>query len=1182
MVKRKIDEQEFPPVQPRQSSRDSRSGRVPAVISSATRALRNKFREEVRARYPVDQAIIDFSNTVLRGPSGHDQMALCPFHDDTRPSMSVRPGDGYFCCHAASCNKRGDVFEFIMEATGMGFRDALFTAAEKAGVECPAEIREGNNGISPRQAGNQEPDSRKQVLLNPANLLESDFLPIFKGLRVPRPGQPFPVWNQSGKRATKPEIVTYRPDMVHIYRDVTETPVMAILRLRFNPKSESGTGGKPDRKMFIPVRVARLPDEAPLFIVDDRERRLGWIVKGATTSRHRKPVYGMEHAAKWFENHGKRILVVEGEKTCNAARRMISGHETAADWLVLSPMGGYNAGLKADWTQFMELAAQTGTGLSDVTFSVWPDADHGEKSPGGAEIDIQSGYVRDAVGAFAVAMRKQGLDPAQVNFTRAIPGTDRKRGWDLADAESEDWNADRVIRTLDEEGTVVSIDERFLEFEVGSVNHDAPELVGDEMELFGDGPEDIDHLVSSGPNEAIDASDRTNQVDIPESPLDNISLVDDLLDDPVENNAGISESQTAATSLFDKDDPIISIIGDGSKHVAGAEAGEVAEIAEPGEIIDENIIGEGGNDKYVSGLDIIENNTFFRALGYRSCTAYYISLHSNEIFEVPLSNIRKSIMISLAPLPFWQTYFGMVGSNGRMLIDWDDVMSAMVRAAYNSGFWNPAKQAGQGVRIDYGQVVLNTGDRLWIQSGHDEHGSIANFNEYEGEYTYTISDDCGMPDFDNAFQAGDKAPLAFLDLVRKIDWRDETANTSALSLFGWICVGPVCGVLPWRPHLWLDGRRASGKSWIIENIIQPALGDYMFWVKSNSTEPGLRHMLNACAKALVFDEAEDRMAAILKLARHSATPGNSVVAQGVSGGGGQKSYSIASTFLFASITPQLEASADKTRFARASLGSGHELDYFVKHLETPASDLLTPDFSRRMIARIVMRAKDIGKVQKLMVRGLTVLNIERRLADVWGTYAAGAWCLLEDGIPRDYTEALGWVEKTFHIRGEILESADEIEEDKDHDSLFRHLTAYELRCETIHLGVRTFNLGSIMRMAIYPNENEDEILDMNQARKRLADIGIRPGHEQRPAKVNEIVDCLLIHRNSPQISKILSDTPYAACYVDVIQQAGNVTKGPSIRFGGLGTSRTVIVPLKHFSVLEDEDENDNQGATGSG
>ena len=1131
---------------------------------------RRRFKEDVRAHYTIDQAVADFSDTVLNGAPGRGQTVLCPFHDDTTPSMSIRPEEGYFCCHAASCGMRGDVFEFIMQMTGMNFREALLAAADKAGISPPESIPAARSTRPKTGSGAAIPRSRSILSPDPATLQESDLIPVFRGMRIPRPGQRFPVWKQTGNHADKPDVVTYRPDMVHVYRNMDEEPIMAVLRMEYSRRTESPQDEKSTRKIFVPIRVAKLPKEAPQFVVDDRENRLGWHVMGATTSRHRKPVYGMEHARKWFANRGRRILIVEGEKTCNAARRMISGLEKEGnpdDWLVLSPMGGYGAGLKADWSEFMECAAQDENGLSGVTFSVWPDADHDTGKSDGTGIDVQSCYVDSAVGAFVAAMRKQGLDPEQVNFTRAIPGTDRRKGWDLADAESESWTGDRVVRALDEEGMAVSVNRRYLESEIGPADADD----GNDPVFPGDGPDDIDHLVLSKCDEDIPVRD-----EIPGSETPDSTVV------PVDNDESKVEDFEVVET--DSDNPEIEILFEGEKVVPVIEeSSEHVEMPEA-EI---SVIDGNDDDYFINGLNAVEENTWFRALGYRSCMAYYMSLVSNEIFVVSLSNMRKQTMISLAPVHFWQTYFGMVGQGGRMVIDWDDAMSAMVRIAYKCGYWNPDKQAGQGVRIDSGQVVLNTGACLWVQSEHEDHGIITDFNEYRGEYCYTIGDDCGLPDFDNAFRAGDREPLALLDLIRRIDWRAETANTSILSLFGWICVGPVCGVLPWRPHLWLDGRATSGKSWILENIVKPTLSDYMLWVKSNTTESGLRHALNGLAKPLVFDEADaemdgdsKRMAGIMKLARHSSTPGDSVVIQGVSGGGGQKFYSIASTFLFASVTPQLETSADKTRFARASLGSGHEMDHFVRHIEVPADNLLTQKFSRRLIARIIMRAGAIGDVQKKMVRGLTSLNIERRLADVWGTYAAGAWCVLEDGIPKDYVEAMAWIERTFRIKGEMIESADEIEDDRDHDSLFRHLMAHELRCETLHTGVRTFNLGTVMRMAISRHEDEDEIFDMRQARKRLANIGIRLGHEGKPAKMDQTVDSLIIHRNSPQISKILSETPYYASYVDVIQQAENVVKGPPAGFGGLGVYRSVIVPLEHFTALENGDDHDQDAKGG--
>jgi DNA primase len=49
--------------------------------------------------------------------------AVCPFHDDTRPSLRINVERGYWRCMA--CGARGgDVLAFHKQRTGLGFADA--------------------------------------------------------------------------------------------------------------------------------------------------------------------------------------------------------------------------------------------------------------------------------------------------------------------------------------------------------------------------------------------------------------------------------------------------------------------------------------------------------------------------------------------------------------------------------------------------------------------------------------------------------------------------------------------------------------------------------------------------------------------------------------------------------------------------------------------------------------------------------------------------------------------------------------------------------------------------------------------------------------------------------------------------------------------------------------------------
>lgn len=58
----------------------------------------------------------------LNGRSGWVP-AICPFHDDSAPSLSVNLNHGAFVCHACGA-KGGDVLDFHRQHHGLGFKSA--------------------------------------------------------------------------------------------------------------------------------------------------------------------------------------------------------------------------------------------------------------------------------------------------------------------------------------------------------------------------------------------------------------------------------------------------------------------------------------------------------------------------------------------------------------------------------------------------------------------------------------------------------------------------------------------------------------------------------------------------------------------------------------------------------------------------------------------------------------------------------------------------------------------------------------------------------------------------------------------------------------------------------------------------------------------------------------------------
>lgn len=71
--------------------------------------------------------------------SGANYVSICPFHNDTKPSMFISPSKGIYKCF--SCGAGGDVFKFWSDYYQKDFKETLKDLAEKYGVE----LKQGNS-----------------------------------------------------------------------------------------------------------------------------------------------------------------------------------------------------------------------------------------------------------------------------------------------------------------------------------------------------------------------------------------------------------------------------------------------------------------------------------------------------------------------------------------------------------------------------------------------------------------------------------------------------------------------------------------------------------------------------------------------------------------------------------------------------------------------------------------------------------------------------------------------------------------------------------------------------------------------------------------------------------------------------------------------------------------------------
>ncbi|MFO7901322.1 MAG: DNA primase [Planctomycetota bacterium] len=96
-----------------------------------------------RVREATD--LVDLVSRSLRlRRQGKLYVGLCPWHDDSRPSLQVNPERQSWKCWV--CDVGGDVFSFVMKREGVDFRTALHILADRAGIAITSSQKRAKPG----------------------------------------------------------------------------------------------------------------------------------------------------------------------------------------------------------------------------------------------------------------------------------------------------------------------------------------------------------------------------------------------------------------------------------------------------------------------------------------------------------------------------------------------------------------------------------------------------------------------------------------------------------------------------------------------------------------------------------------------------------------------------------------------------------------------------------------------------------------------------------------------------------------------------------------------------------------------------------------------------------------------------------------------------------------------------
>ena len=119
--------------------------------------------ESVKER--VDIVDVVGEHVVLK-KKGKEYVGICPFHDDSKPSMSVIPGKQFYYCF--SCGAGGNAIKFLMEFQRQSFSDVVLELAKK--YQVPIDTVEG-----PQQERLKQQISRRETLYHVLKLASGWF-----------------------------------------------------------------------------------------------------------------------------------------------------------------------------------------------------------------------------------------------------------------------------------------------------------------------------------------------------------------------------------------------------------------------------------------------------------------------------------------------------------------------------------------------------------------------------------------------------------------------------------------------------------------------------------------------------------------------------------------------------------------------------------------------------------------------------------------------------------------------------------------------------------------------------------------------------------------------------------------------------------------------------------------------
>lgn len=537
--------------------------------------------------------------------------------------------------------------------------------------------------------------------------------------------------------------------------------------------------------------------------------------------------------------------------------------------------------------------------------------------------------------------------------------------------------------------------------------------------------------------------------------------------------------------------------------------------------------------------EVIENSDpmdQIRPLGHNRGEYYFFPRATGQIMSLSATALgRSQNLYQLAPRGFWESMYAPEESMGKIA---DYASADLIAACHRKGIFSLEDARGVGVWRDRGGALL-------VNCGHEivGEGVRCHPSEHNGDFVY----EAGQRVIDmSAEPLSNKEAARFRSICKSLTWKKPQYGDL---LSGWCVLAAVGGCLNWRPHIFITGRKGSGKSTAMDKIVLGALRGIGIKRDGGTTEPGVRKAIGASSRPFIMDEAEAesgaRRAQMQLIFEYFRNASSGAVVENA-----HASYVARSAACFGAINPRIDQGADADRWSMLELtpNEAPDRDEQYRELLEEIRDVIDLDFANRLFTRTVANLDVLLDNIDVFVDVFSKKLGSKRAGDQIGTLVAGSYSLVSTRrVTFDWVEE--WVSKQDWDFGEMQGGG------SDAEALVSHIMSARVRWDMDGMG-RESSVGELILAAT----RHDSVVH-DAAVKALGGKGI---------KVED--DRILISNTASPMKNILKETVWSVWRRTLGDYEGaDNCGGRTVYFGPGVRTKATSIPMTALG-LDDEFE----------